>query len=102
MQSYNPINYLRNVAINNSRTAYTFYVDVDLVPGPHLYDSLCRRLEPMQHSRQRIALVVPAFEAFDDLPQVDHLSVSPVFRHFSGDAEAARTPFIEHISALKL
>lgn len=68
--AYNPINYLRNVAINNSRTPYTFYVDVDLVPNPGLYDSLRRRL-PQLHdaNRQNIAFIVPSFEAFTDLPK---------------------------------
>ena len=55
VQAYNPINYLRNVAVNNSRTPFTFYVDVDLVPNPALYDSLRRRLGELQHtSRPKI------------------------------------------------
>jgi len=53
VQAYNPINYLRNVAINNSRTAYTFYVDVDLIPNPGLYDSLCRRAAELQRNNSK-------------------------------------------------
>jgi len=56
-QAYNPINYLRNVAINNSRTPYTFYVDVDLVPSTGLYDSLCRRLAELNDSNRRNVVI---------------------------------------------
>ena len=57
-QAYNPINYLRNIAINNSRTPYTFYVDVDLVPNPGLYDSLRRRLAALQNTSRRNIVVM--------------------------------------------
>jgi len=58
VQAYNPINYLRNVAINNSRTAYTFYVDVDLVPGPSVYDSLCRRVAELHRNNRRNVVII--------------------------------------------
>ena len=60
-QAFNPINYLRNVAINNSRTAYTFYVDVDLVPSPALYDTLCRRVDELQSHDLRNVVIHAAF-----------------------------------------
>ena len=60
-QASNPINYLRNVAINNSRTAYTFYVDVDLLPSPALYDTLCRRVDELQRHGRRNVVIHAAF-----------------------------------------
>jgi len=68
-QAYNPINYLRNVAVNNSRTAYTFYVDVDLVPSPTLYDSLCRRVADLERSGSRNVVTIAFHSIVSPVPR---------------------------------
>jgi len=56
---YYPINYLRNVAINNSQTSYIFYVDVDLVPNAGLYSTLRRRLAQLHDvNRRQVVMTV--------------------------------------------
>ena len=37
LQRLYPINYVRNVALRNTHTAYSIFVDVDLVPNKKLY-----------------------------------------------------------------
>ena len=40
LQRFFPINYVRNVALRNTHTAYSIFVDVDLVPNKKLYKYL--------------------------------------------------------------
>ena len=40
LQRLYPINYVRNVALRNTHTAYSIFVDVDLVPNKKLYKYL--------------------------------------------------------------
>ena len=40
LQRMFPINYIRNVALNNTHTPYSIFVDVDLVPGKWMYKDL--------------------------------------------------------------
>lgn len=39
-QQFYPVNYLRNIALENVRTPYVFLSDVDFVPVPGMYGSL--------------------------------------------------------------
>lgn len=67
-QVYNPINYLRNVALNNSHSPYLLFVDVDLIPNQGLYTSLKRLVKIyMNKENNDTVLVVPAFQMFIDL-----------------------------------
>lgn len=67
-QIYNPINYLRNVLVNNSRTPFAFFVDIDLVPSRTLYEHLKQLVRKfMSDPGKKQLLVVPAFQMFDDL-----------------------------------
>nr|CDQ00556.1 BMA-LGE-1, isoform f [Brugia malayi] len=60
--TYYPINYLRNVALNSSNDAsFVFLADVDFIPRPGLYATLCKKLV-MTNSTNKRAFVVPAFE----------------------------------------
>ena len=66
--NHTPINYLRNVAINESLTNFTFYNDVDLLTIPNLYQKLENKVVPKKDQHQQgSALVIPAFEAFIEL-----------------------------------
>lgn len=49
LQVHYPVNYLRNVALENVNTPYVFLMDVDFVPMAGLYD----------HLRSAIQLVNP-------------------------------------------
>ena len=44
-QGLYPINYLRNVALNNSVTDYVFLSDVDFIPVPGLHPYLQQNIE---------------------------------------------------------
>ena len=63
-----PINYLRNVAWNNSNTPYVFLNDVDLMTGPHVYRQIKQSLNNvhgnMEPRHSKIAYVVPSFQTF--------------------------------------
>ncbi|EFO26269.1 glycosyl transferase family 8 protein [Loa loa] len=60
--TYYPINYLRNVALNNSNDAsFVFLADVDFTPAPGLYTMLYKKLVKTDSTNKR-AFVVPAFE----------------------------------------
>ena len=45
LQGLYPINYLRNVALNNSVTDYVFLSDVDFIPVPGLHAYLQQNIE---------------------------------------------------------
>uniref|UniRef100_A0A915PL69 Uncharacterized protein n=1 Tax=Setaria digitata TaxID=48799 RepID=A0A915PL69_9BILA len=68
-----PINYLRNVALNNSNDAsFVFLADVDFIPRPGLYPMLCEKLETTDLLNKK-AFVVPAFEYVGShVPSVPH------------------------------
>ena len=44
LQIFNPVNYLRNVGIEQVVTPYTLVMDVDLVPNEGLYSEIRKRI----------------------------------------------------------
>ncbi|XP_041366032.1 LARGE xylosyl- and glucuronyltransferase 1-like [Gigantopelta aegis] len=57
-----PVNYLRNVALQQARTPYVFLSDIDFLPMYGLYEYLKKAAPMMELSVQKKALIVPAFE----------------------------------------
>ncbi|XP_063366135.1 xylosyl- and glucuronyltransferase LARGE2s-like [Cydia amplana] len=57
-----PVNYLRNVALQNVNTPYVFLMDVDFVPMAGLYDHLRSVIKLVNPYPQKMCLVVAAFE----------------------------------------
>ncbi|XP_045453796.1 LARGE xylosyl- and glucuronyltransferase 2-like [Melitaea cinxia] len=57
-----PVNYLRNVALENVNTPYVFLMDADFVPMAGLYEHLRTALKLINPYPQKKCLVVPAFE----------------------------------------
>ncbi|XP_068623154.1 xylosyl- and glucuronyltransferase LARGE2s-like [Battus philenor] len=57
-----PVNYLRNVALENVNTPYVFLMDVDFVPMAGLYDHLRNAIKLTNPYAQKKCLVVAAFE----------------------------------------
>ncbi|XP_071099912.1 xylosyl- and glucuronyltransferase LARGE1-like [Haliotis cracherodii] len=57
-----PVNYLRNVALQQAPTPYVFLADIDFLPMYGLYEYLKKAAPMMELSTQKKALVVPAFE----------------------------------------
>ncbi|XP_028172854.1 LARGE xylosyl- and glucuronyltransferase 2-like [Ostrinia furnacalis] len=57
-----PVNYLRNVALENVNTPYVFLMDVDFVPMAGLYEHLRSATKLINPYPQKKCLVVPAFE----------------------------------------
>ncbi|CAH2055874.1 unnamed protein product, partial [Iphiclides podalirius] len=57
-----PVNYLRNVALENVNTPYVFLMDVDFVPMAGLYDHLRYAIKLINPYAQKKCLVVAAFE----------------------------------------
>lgn len=57
-----PVNYLRNVALENVNTPYVFLMDVDFVPMLGLYQHLRSAIQLVNPYPQKKCLVVPAFE----------------------------------------
>ncbi|XP_026736939.1 LARGE xylosyl- and glucuronyltransferase 2-like [Trichoplusia ni] len=57
-----PVNYLRNVALENVNTPYVFLMDVDFVPMVGLYEHLRKAIQLISPYPQKKALVVAAFE----------------------------------------
>ena len=47
-----PINYIRNVALNNTKTPYSIFIDVDLIPGRWLYKDLKNYIMNNSHEKQ--------------------------------------------------
>ncbi|CAB3225466.1 unnamed protein product [Arctia plantaginis] len=58
-----PVNYLRNVALENVNTPYVFLMDVDFVPMPGLYEHLRNAIQLVNPYPQKKCLVVAAFES---------------------------------------
>ncbi|KAL4706703.1 hypothetical protein ACJJTC_014458 [Scirpophaga incertulas] len=57
-----PVNYLRNVALENVNTPYVFLMDADFVPMVGLYDHLRSATKLINPYPQKKCLVVAAFE----------------------------------------
>ncbi|XP_047539098.1 xylosyl- and glucuronyltransferase LARGE2s-like [Vanessa atalanta] len=57
-----PVNYLRNIALENVNTPYVFLMDVDFVPMAGLYEHLRTATKLINPYPQKKCLVVPAFE----------------------------------------
>ena len=45
LQEYYPVNFLRNVAFNNTVTKYVYLSDVDFVPSIGLHENLKARID---------------------------------------------------------
>lgn len=58
---YYPYNYLRNMALNNSRTSHVFLLDVDFNPMPGLHGKLVDYIKRGIPGEKEV-LVIPAFE----------------------------------------
>lgn len=58
-----PVNYLRNVALENVNTPYVFLMDVDFVPMVDLYSHLKAAIKLINPYPQKKCLVVAAFES---------------------------------------
>ncbi|ESO00985.1 hypothetical protein HELRODRAFT_92624 [Helobdella robusta] len=56
---HNPINYMRNVLLNNSFADYNFYIDIDLIPNKGAY----RSLQNMIKSNGNSIFLLPAFKS---------------------------------------
>ena len=61
-----PVNYLRNVALKGVRTPYILIIDGDFLPSYGLYPYLRKAAELLMTTKR--ALVVPAFEAQENIP----------------------------------
>lgn len=59
-----PVNFLRNVALDAVKTPYAFLSDIDFLPMPSLYPTVCKWIRTITTAaeEQQLALVVPAFE----------------------------------------
>ena len=58
-----PINFMRNVALDNAQTEFVFLVDVDFIPDIGLFEHIKDDIKSLSMSTSRRALVVPAFES---------------------------------------
>eukprot|EP00794_Sanderia_malayensis_P017939 gene17939-19730_t len=57
-----PVNYLRNIALQQANTPYVFLCDIDFLPVPGTYERLKRIASGRNMTRK--AVVVPAFETY--------------------------------------
>lgn len=57
-----PVNFLRNVALQQVNTPYVFLTDIDFLPMHGLYEYLKRVISQMSMETSKKALIVPAFE----------------------------------------
>ncbi|KAF5306336.1 hypothetical protein FQA39_LY09034 [Lamprigera yunnana] len=62
---YQPINKLRNIALENVNTPYVLLSDIDLVPGKNLYNDVKQYISKTKDMNKK-ALVIPAFETRND------------------------------------
>jgi glycosyltransferase-like protein LARGE len=49
-QSLHPINFLRNVALDQVRTPFVFLADIDFLPMPNLYSTLRKSVQSLELS----------------------------------------------------
>ncbi|XP_065578708.1 xylosyl- and glucuronyltransferase LARGE2s-like isoform X2 [Artemia franciscana] len=57
-----PVNFLRNIAMEQARTRYLFLTDIDFLPMIGLYSTLKKAVQTLKTETSIKALVVPAFE----------------------------------------
>ncbi|KAK3720769.1 hypothetical protein QZH41_011787 [Actinostola sp. cb2023] len=57
-----PVNYLRNVALENTRTPFVFLTDIDFLPMPEMDVYVRQMLKASTTSNAKKAYVIPAFE----------------------------------------
>ncbi|XP_062528123.1 xylosyl- and glucuronyltransferase LARGE2s isoform X2 [Bombyx mori] len=90
-----PVNYLRNVALENVNTPYVFLMDVDFVPMAGLYQHLRDAIRLINPYPQKKCLVVPAFETQRYRASVPRdkaaLLARLAARHGAGDVAPFRT-----------
>ncbi|CAG0883631.1 unnamed protein product [Darwinula stevensoni] len=60
--NFYPVNFLRNVGLQNVNTPYVFLTDVDFLPSYDLYEVLKKAVAVMKMNLKKKALIVPAFE----------------------------------------
>ncbi|CAJ0928179.1 unnamed protein product, partial [Mesorhabditis belari] len=75
--NFYPVNYLRNVAINGSKTEYLLLLDVDFLPSQGSHSILQRHLNDF---KKQNALILPAFEtvngnSFESMNKNDFLEL---------------------------
>ncbi|XP_065194586.1 xylosyl- and glucuronyltransferase LARGE2s-like [Sycon ciliatum] len=59
---FHPVNFLRNVALNEVRQPYVFLSDIDFLPRYGMYNDIRATLAEFEPENSRKALIVPAFE----------------------------------------
>ena len=60
-QQFYPVNYLRNVAVNQSQTSHLFLSDIDFLPMPDLYNhlkSIVSRIDMEKESKVGRAFII--------------------------------------------
>lgn len=62
VQSFYPVNFLRNVALQQVNTPYVFLTDIDFLPMIGLYERLKAKVSALRLNETNRVLVVPAFE----------------------------------------
>ena len=61
-QQYYPINYLRNVALEQANTDYVFLADIDFLPMVDLYDHLKKSIVTLDLARNpRVSFCLKKF-----------------------------------------
>lgn len=58
-----PINTLRNIGVDLTHTNYVFPLDIDFIPSRQLYTKLVRAYLPLAQHIDRVAMVIPHWEA---------------------------------------
>jgi len=68
-----PINFLRNIVLNNARTDFVLVLDADFIPQVNAHDMLLNEIKttPKLMYDSKSLLILPAFE---------HLAMRPNFR----------------------
>ena len=104
-----PINFLRNVALQNVKTEYVFLCDVDFAPMFHLYEYILSLIP--EESSSKTAFIIPAFESLwykFEMPQtksqlLEQLNDGSVttFRSYIWPQGHAATNFSKWIKAKK-
>ena len=58
-QNYYPINYLRNIALENVETGFVFLSDIDFLPGVETYNSIKRSVHSFYDIDVTNKLIIP-------------------------------------------
>lgn len=85
-----PVNYLRNVALENVNTPYVFLMDVDFVPMAGLYKRLRTATQLINPYPQKKCLVVAAFETQRYRVSVPRNKAALLSRKAAGDVAPFR------------